>query len=136
MKIAMIAMLALISFASPVHAGECFYLVEARSYESNVETNFVSDIVELGYPAGSTKCNVDSSGHFVGRGKKLEDQFFNFVKTKRPGLIVDRNNVHARWFTDKNELKIISDMLSRFIKAGQIDFNHLVILLSGQFYSE
>jgi hypothetical protein len=136
LKMAIISMLALIGLESPVHAGECFYRVEARVIEGNAETTFISDIVELDYPTGSTKCNVDSSGRFVRREQKLEDQFFDFAKTKSRGLVIARKHVHARWFADKNELKIISDMLSRFVQAGKIDDNHFVVLLSGRFYVE
>ena len=139
MKMAIVQALTLLSLAQVVHAGECFYSVTAQviNERTNVETTFFGDMVELGYPIGSTKCNENSSGRIYNRSQKLEDQFREYVKAKYPEFATAKILVVVKWFPNGDELKFLYKNLSSMIEqSGKVDDSHRVIFLHGLFYKE
>lgn len=131
-----VLVLALLSVALPVRAGECFYLVEAKviNERTRVTTTFLSDIVELRYPPGSTRCDFDARGTSLRREDKLREQFYGFVKAKNPELALDGRNVRVRRFDDEAEVKALYKLLSGL--GGKVDDTRFLILISGTFYTE
>lgn len=133
MKKALVLFFALTGFASSAHAAECLYLVEAHGMSEKI--TFLSDIVELAYPAGSKRCNYDSSGNYLRREQKLEEQFLNFIRSRNPGL--DISDINAKWFNNESEVRLIQQMTNALVASGQPDARgNRVVLLSGRFYSE
>jgi hypothetical protein len=125
----------IIGHVSNVHAGGCMYLVEAHLMSKKI--TFLSDIVELGYPAGSKKCNQDSSGNHLNREGKFEKQFLSLIRDKNPGLDISGVDIHAKWFPDEREPKMIQQMASSLATSGQSDARgNRVILLPGHLYPD
>ena len=133
MRKVIVLVLALLSSALPVLAGECFYMAEAHvmNEHTRVRTIYVSDIVELSYPPGSSKCEFDANGNYFKREEKLRDQFFLFLKAKKPGLVI--SDVQAKWFSKEAEIRFLYKLLSE----GKLpDPTQSVILVPGSFYKE
>jgi hypothetical protein len=133
MKTILALVFVLMWYASTAHAAGCLYLVEAHAKSKKV--TFLSDIVELAYPAGSTKCNFDSSGNYLRREQNMKEQFFHFIRSSNPGL--DISEVVVKRFDNENEVRIIQQLSNALVASGQPDARgNRVVLMSGRFYSE
>ena len=103
----------------------------------NKKITYLSELIDLPYPPGSKRCSYDSSGNYLRREAKLEEQFVGFIKSLNPGLDVSNIDVHAKWYSNEKEPKFIQHMGNSLVSSGQPDARgNRVVLLSGNFYSK